>query len=73
MIDKNRVMDGGDIGAVVGVAAGGVIDVVTGAPGVGTLVGGIIGHQQIKHQKVGARAIVLDSLDGRTRVVSVKG
>jgi hypothetical protein len=75
VLDENKKVDGGDIGAFIGAGAGGLIDVVSGGGtlGLGTLVAGIIGHRAIKRQTVGARAIVLGSLDGRTRVVSIKG
>ncbi len=74
-IDKSAELDGGDVGAVIGVGAGGAIDIITGGAtgGLGALIGGKIGHSKIKHQKVTAAAFVADSVDGSMRVVSVRG
>ncbi len=73
--DKSATMDGGDVGAVIGIAVGGAIDVLSGGAtlGAGTVIGGIVGHDKIKRQQVTAAALVAESFDHSMRVVALRG
>jgi hypothetical protein len=74
-IKRSLVLDGGEAGAFIGATLGGGLDVLTGGAtaGLGIVVGGHVGHAAIKRAHVDPEALVVESLDRRLRVVSLRG